>query len=201
MSKRFRKLLYVLGALVILAGAALGILSTSWFQGALERRVVARLESATGGRVEVGQFHFNPAIFQFTLRGLVLHGRRLPSEPPLFKAQAVVVRISPRSLLRRKLILTSFEWDGAEVHLMTRPDGTTNLPAPTSPAAPGGFAQDLVDWSIGRVTLARTQVFWNDQRVPLELGAEEVGLLLRFHPVERYSGTISVTSANVKTPQ
>ncbi|MBI1940840.1 MAG: translocation/assembly module TamB domain-containing protein [Acidobacteria bacterium] len=201
MSKRFQKLLYVLGALVILAGAALGILSTSWFQGALERRVVARLESATGGRVEVGQFHFNPAIFQFTLRGLVLHGRRLPSEPPLFKAQAVVVRISPRSLLRRKLILTSFEWDGAEVHLMTRPDGTTNLPAPTSPAAPGGIAQDLVDWSIGRVTLARTQVFWNDQRVPVELGAEEVGLLLRFHPVERYSGTISVTSANVKTPQ
>ncbi|HUU14038.1 MAG TPA: translocation/assembly module TamB domain-containing protein [Terriglobia bacterium] len=201
MLKRFRKPLYVLGALLLLAGAALVVLDSDWFQQALERRLVARLEEMTGGPVKVAHFGFEPLILELTMRGLVLEGRRLPSEPPLFTARLVAARISPLALLRRKLILRSFEWDGAEVHLMTRSDGTTNLPAPPSATLLGGSAGDLLDFSIARVTLSRTQFFWNDQRVPVELNARELGILLRFHPVERYSGSISVASARVKTPR
>ncbi len=198
MSRRFRKLLYVLGAVLVLLVAALGTMSTPWFQRAVERRLVSRLEEMTGGRVGIAQFRFRPAILQLELRGLVLRGRQVPSEPPLVAAETVVVRISPRSLLHWRPILSSFEWDGAEVHLITRPDGTTNLPPLQRPGAPGEFAEDFFQGEIGRLTLARTQVFWNDQRIPVELDAEEMALLLRFDPPHRYSGSISASSTTVK---
>jgi translocation and assembly module TamB len=201
MLKRLRKPLYVLGALLLLAGAALSVLNTDWFQHALQRRLIARLEGMTGGPVEFSHFRFEPLILQVTLRGLVIEGRRLPSEPPLIKAQLVTARISPLTLFRRKMILRSLEWDDAGIHLVTRSDGTMNLPSPSNSAQQAGAAEDLLDFSIGRVTLARTQFFWNDQRVPGELTAQELGILLRFHPVEGYSGSLSVSSASVRTPQ
>jgi translocation and assembly module TamB len=201
MLKRFRKPLYLLAALLLLAGAVLAVLNTDWVQHALERRLVARLEEMTGGPVQVSQFRFEPLILRLTMRGLVVDGRRLPSEPPLFAARLVTARISLLTLLRRKLMLSSLEWDGAEIHLVTRSDGTMNLPTPSGPMLQKGATGPLLDFTIARATLAQTHFFWNDQSVPVELTAQELGILLRFDPVERYSGSISLTSARVTTPR
>jgi translocation and assembly module TamB len=199
MSKGFRKLVYVVGTLAGLAAVALGVLSTSWFQRTLERRIVTGLENLTGGRVEIGEFHFRPVIFQVVLRDLVIHGTEPPGEPPLFTARLVVARLNPGRLLRRQLHLRSLDWDHAEVHLRTNPDGSTNLPGPRTSA--GQELGQLMDWSIARLTLAHSSFFWNDQQMPFELRAGEVAILLRRGHGDRYVGSLTSSAATFRSPQ
>lgn len=199
MPRWFRRLLYAAGALTVLAALALGVVSTAWFQRALERRVVAELENLTGGRVEIRGFRLQPAIFQATFRGLILYGRRLPAESPLLSAKTVTLRLDPVSLLRRKLILRSLDCEEAEVHFYTRADGSTNLRSPLASLSAGRRAAVQADLSIGRLTLARTQFFWNDQHLPMDLSAQDVAILLRLEPFQHYLGNLSSSAVAIKT--
>ena len=196
----FRRLLYAAGALTVLIAVVLGVVSTAWFQRVLQRRVVLELENLTGGRVELREFRFQPAVFQATFRGLVLDGRRLPGEWPLFSARTVAIRLNPVSLLRPKFIVRSLNCDGAEVHVYTRSDGSTNLPSPGASLSARHSADLLADLSIGRLTLAQTHFFWNDQHLPIDLNAQDLALLLRRDHSGRYSGSISTSGMTIKTP-
>ena len=73
-SRRFRKLLYVITVLGGLAVAAYIVMKTPWFRGVLERRVIAVVENVTGGRVDIHEFGFRPFTLQIILYGFVLHG-------------------------------------------------------------------------------------------------------------------------------
>ncbi len=199
MSRPFRKLLWVFAALAALSGAAVGGTSTRWFQRALERRVIAHLESLTGGRVEVRALRFNPASLKITLLGLRLHGAELPPEPPLFSAKTVVARLKLTSLVRRKLLLRSLEWDNAEIHLLTKPDGSTNFRGTPESLGADQAVGELVDLSVGRLVLGHTDVYWNDQRLPLDLDAGDVAILVRFDRKRRYTGSVSSTGTRIKT--
>lgn len=201
MRRWFRRVLYAAGALTVLAALVLGVVSTAWFQRSVERRVVAELEGLTGGRVEIREFRFQPAIFQATFRGLILHGKRLPTESPLLSARTVALRLNPVSLFRWKLVLRSLECDEAEVHFYTRADGSTNIPAPRASLSAGHRADVQADLSIGRLILARTHFFWNDQHLPMNLSAQDVAILLRLDASRRYSGNLSSSGVVIKTPE
>jgi len=67
---------------VISAGLYL-IMSSDRFQGLVRDRLVAQLEQATGGRVEISSFHWQLLELEADAEGLVIHGRELPNEPPL----------------------------------------------------------------------------------------------------------------------
>ena len=58
MSRKVKIPLYLLaglaGMLVALALVAIVIAQTAWFRGRLRERMIAELEDATGGRVEIG---------------------------------------------------------------------------------------------------------------------------------------------------
>ena len=95
MSKHFRITLAIIGTLVALAIAAIGVMSTPWFRRALERRLIVALEDTTGGRVEVQEFRFHPIVLQVVFHGVVIHGSEPPQAPPLFSAHTVVLRLRP----------------------------------------------------------------------------------------------------------
>jgi autotransporter translocation and assembly factor TamB len=191
-----RAVLALLGAGVLLYAAAVAVMSTAWFHRSLAARVVSSLESLTGARVQLGGLDVQPAIFQATLRGLVLHGTEPASEPPLLSAQTVVVGINPLSALRRKLLLRRLDGEDVEVRIQTYPDGSTNVPGPR-----GDFLGDLLDLSIGTLTVARSSLFWGDQRVPLEASARHVAVLLRHDRPRRYSGAVAFSETRFETPR
>ena len=194
MSKPFRRLLLGIAALALLVSGAAGVLSTPWAQRAIERRIIATLEDLTGGRVQVGSFRFNPLLLQATFHELVLHGREPASAPPLFSAKTLALRLHFDSVLRRRLYLHSLDWDDAEIHVSTRPDGTTNLPDPfTSLLAEVNSA----DIRIERLALARTHFFWNEQRRSLDLNAENVAILLRQKDFNQYAGSLSTSELRI----
>src|SRR5271157_2765631 len=190
MSKHFWITLAIIGTLVALAAAAIGVMSTPWFRRALERRLILTLEDTTGGRVEVQDFRFHPLVLQVTFHGVVIHGSEPPQDPPLFSAHTVVLRLSPPNLLHRQIRIMSLDWDGAELHLKTNADGSTNLPGPATRHTAGQVMEQLMDLRVGRVTLAHSTFFWNDQPISMDLSAREVALLLRLRRGPHYEGSL-----------
>jgi translocation and assembly module TamB len=200
MSKHFWITLAIIGTLVALATAAVVVMSTPWFSRALERRLLEALEETTGGRVEVQDFRFHPIVLQAIFHGLVIHGSEPPQAPPLFSARTVVLRLSPTNLLHREIRIMSLDWDGAEFHLQTNADGSTNLPGPATRYAPGQVMEQLMDLRIGRVTLAHSTFFWNDQPISLDLSAREVALLLHLRRGPRYEGSLAASAVTTHVP-
>ncbi len=94
-SKPVRIALYLVENLLVLALAALIVMSSGWFQHVLERQVIASLENLTGGRVEIAHFRFRPWLFQIRLEKLVIHGSEAAGDPPLISAREVEAGLSP----------------------------------------------------------------------------------------------------------
>src|SRR5438094_3679619 len=128
LSRPMRAAVYLLGTGAVFYAAAVAVMSTAWFHHFLVRRVASTLTSLTGARVEIGRLDIRPAIFELTLRGLVLHGTEPASEPPLLTARTVVAAFNPVSAVERKLLLRRLDLEGAEVHIHNYPDGTSIVP-------------------------------------------------------------------------
>jgi translocation and assembly module TamB len=200
-SKHFRITLAIIGLLVGLAVAAMTVMSTPWFRRALERRLIGALEDATGARVEVQEFRFHPIVLQAIFRGLVLHGSEAPPAPPLFSARTIVLRLSPTNLLHREIRIMTVDWDGAELHLRTNPDGSTNLPGPVARINAGQAIGQLIDLRIGRVTLAHSTFSWDDQVLKMDLSARDVALLLHHRGGHRYEGNLAASAVTLLMPR
>jgi translocation and assembly module TamB len=196
MSKNFRRSAKILAALACLIVLAAGVASTPWVQRHLERWALAKLEAATGARIEIEEFRFRPLILQFIFRGLVLHGKEPPASPPLFSGRTVVIQISPTTLLRRRLSLHSIDWDEATIHIITSSGGSTNLPEPAVAFQTADGV--LADFSIGRLSLGRTSIFFNEERLSVNLNAKDVAFLARRIARDKYAGSISSKEINFR---
>lgn len=193
MSRRIRKIAWGLLVVLSLVILAVAVTSSSWFHRALERRAIAQMEAMTGARVEIREFRFTPLIFQMTLHGLVLHGTESLAEPPLFKARAFVIRLSPFAYLRRRILVRSLAWDDAEIHLRTDSEGKLNLPPLPSAASRGTPLSELINLSVGQVSISHTTLYWNDRQIPLEIAARDLTLQLRLQKNHNYSGALAAS--------
>ena len=198
MSRQFRKIIYVLIALGVVAVVAFLVMSTLWFRHVVERRLIAKVESATGGRVEVREFTFRPLIFQVTFHGFILHGTEPSSAPPLFSAKTVVIGINPTALFRQDVNLRTLDWDNAEVHVQTNSDGSNNLPGPKISAHNGNTLNSILNLSINSVTFLHTNIFFNDQSLPLDVTARDVAFELRGNSVHHYQANFSSPEAKAQ---
>ena len=185
-------------SLIVLVLSTLIVMSSAWFQHVLERQVIAGLEGLTGGRVEIGHFRFRPWLFQIRLDKLVIHGAEAPGDPPLMTAREVEAGISPQQLLRRRLRLRHLDIDALEIHFRTSSQGITNFPGPPERTSPQRRLTDLMDLSIGRLTVSHSAFFWNDQRQPVDINAKDLAILLSMSR-GRYSGTLSSSGATIRS--
>ncbi len=177
------------------------IMLTPWFRHILERRVIADVENATGGRAEVREFRFRPLVFQVILQGFVLHGSEKPSASPLFAAESVVLGIDPTSVFRQSVNLRNLAWDKAEVHVYRNPDGSTTLPEPHPTGDGPGTLRDILNLSIGSITILHTSVFFNDQKIPLNVTARDVAFQLRSNLLHHFQGSYSSSQTSAKDNQ
>jgi translocation and assembly module TamB len=199
-SKPVRIALILVENLLVLALAALIVMSTGWFQHFLERQVIASLETLTGGRVEIASFRFKPWLFQIAMQKLVIHGAEAPGDPPLISARDVEASVSPGQFIRRRLHLRHLDVDGLQLHLRTNSQGVTNLPGPMEHLSAQQGLAHFMDLSIGRLTLSHSVFFWNDERQPVELDARELAILLSMTR-GRYYGAISSSATTIRLPR
>ncbi|MGH9470910.1 MAG: translocation/assembly module TamB domain-containing protein [Terriglobia bacterium] len=175
--------------------AARVVISSRWFHQEIEAYVLQTVQSVTGARPELAGLVIQPFSFKLILRGLTLHGTESSSQPPLLYAQTIVLRISPWTLVRRRLLLSRFFGSGLSVHLFTYADGSTNLPGPAGgKAANGSLASELMKLSLKTAVLESANLYWNNRKIPIDLAAKNVALLLYYAQSHDYWGSFSSSS-------
>jgi translocation and assembly module TamB len=124
-------------AVIFLFVAAAGLyywVSSAAFQNSVRKNLIARLETATGGRVEIGSFHWRPLNLEADVDRLVIHGLEAPGEAPYASIEHLRVSLSILGFWSPRILLRNLEIARPGFHLIVYPDGTTNQPHPRKPA-------------------------------------------------------------------
>src|SRR5207249_1397220 len=93
--------------------------------------LIAEVQDATGGRVEVASFAFDWTHLRADVTNFVIHGTEAPSEAPLFRTRWVQVELRVLGLFKKeKIELASLIVDEPQANVIVYPDGRTNIPEP-----------------------------------------------------------------------
>ena len=198
-----RIFLITIGVFVTFMLAAAWYTTTTGFRALLHDRIVAELQKATGGRVELGSFHTIPFRMRLEARDLTLHGTEASGALPLAHVDRIVAQLKLISLFSGKVGLEGLVLDHPVIHVELADDGTSNIPvtnAPTAPRAKDGTAVDqLMDLAIRHLEVQRGELIWNDQQIPLNFSASDVtGSLAHALFRQRYDGKVHVGKADTK---
>ena len=188
---------------VVVLGLLSWYVSTDSFQQLVRRRVVAALEQATGGRVEIGQIHTIPFRLRVDVRDLIIHGREAADQAPYLRVDRVLVEIKIISLFSTQIGLHSLDVEHPAVHIIVYPDGSTNQPAPlVSRVSEKEPAEELFSLSVSHLEVQQGELLWNENRIPLDLDARNVGLVLSYSFLHRhYQANLAVGSASTRFRQ
>ena len=183
--------------LLLLVSVALWYVTTDSFQQMVRGRLIAALERATGGRVELGSFRAVPLRFQVEVRNLTIHGREAPSELPLAHMDRMDAVINLSSALGARIAFHSLTLDHPVVHVIFYPDGSTNQPTPKQQGT--ADLTQLFSTSIDRLEVSRGELLLQDRRLPLEFVSNDVSVRLNYSFLHRrYSGDAAIGKAETQ---
>jgi len=187
--------LTVAAVLLLLAITAAGLYffaSSAGFENFVRVQMAFKLETATGGRVEVSSFHWRLLRLEAEAGGLVIHGLEAPGETPYAQADHVRVRISILGFLSPRILLRDLEISRPQIHLIVYRDGSTNQPQPRKPRKPGKPALDrFFDLEAGHIAVEqgvldyenRAAAFdFQNRRIPLDFAANDLSVRLSYQP-------------------
>ncbi|HEX4005402.1 MAG TPA: translocation/assembly module TamB domain-containing protein [Acidobacteriaceae bacterium] len=184
--------LWGLGLLVILAIGLTWYASTQSFENRVRRQVIAQVENATGGRVELQHFGWRFTHLEFEADNLTIHGLEAPGQIPYAHLDRLFVRLQIISFFRPKVSLNYLEADHPVLHLIVYPDGTTNQPQPKHPSS-GSTKDQIFDLAIGRTILSNGLAIVNQRAIPFNLTASNLGAQVSYVPATgRYVGTLHI---------
>jgi translocation and assembly module TamB len=185
----------VLGAAALLVVAVVAFLlwaDSSACENLIRKHLIAKIEAATGGRVEIASFHWHLLDLDAKAGGLVIHGRESLNEAPYLQVAHLHVRIGIFGFLSPRILLRDLEIAQPAVHLIVYADGSTNQPQPSRPRAPGKRGIDaLFDLQAGRVAVQQgsldfenraTNFDFRNRHARFDFAANDVSTRLIFLP-------------------
>ncbi len=143
-------------ALLFLAAVASLVLwvRSSSCENLVRKELITRIESSSGGRVEIASFRWKPFRLQADVDGLVIHGLEKPGEAPYARVGHMSVQLSILGFLSPRILLRTLEVEQPALHLIVYPDGSTNQPRPRSTARTAKPVLDtLFDLKAGQVDI------------------------------------------------
>ena len=165
----------------VMAGLfAVLVVAIGWFLGSpafeeiVRGRVVAELQKATGGKVELQSLHWNVKRLEIEANGLTIRGLEPAGDVPLAHADRLYVRLRVVSFLNTSIDLSQLTLEQPVIHIIVKPDGSTNVPEPQVKTS-GDPLQQLFDLAVGRVELRNGALLLNEQKLPLDFKANDVG--------------------------
>jgi translocation and assembly module TamB len=185
--------------LLLAAVTVFFVVQSDWFYNKVRVKLIAAIETATGGRVEIGRFHFDWRELRAEVRDLVVHGTEPAGKPPLLTAPQVVVGIKIISISRRDIDIRSLEVMQPHLYLIIAADGSTNVPKPKVRSQKDP-TEGLLDAAIGRLVVDRGVVEIEEHGAePFSLRGENVGINLAYErAAPRYRGTFTASPMRVK---
>ena len=192
--------LVLLVLIALLIGAGLWYGNTPQFKNRVRQKVVDVLETATGGRVELGAFRWRLLRLEFEADNLTIHGLEPAGQLPYAHVDRLFVRAKILSLFRTKIGLNYLEADHPVIHIIVYPDGSTNQPHPKVENPNSGSVTDTIfDLQVNRALLNDGVTIFNEQAMPFNAAANNVGIKLQYTPAplshptqDRYEGSIHI---------
>ncbi len=193
-------------------GAAVGVVllaifvSAAWylrspsFADYVRRKLIATLEEASGGRVEIASFHWNLSQLAFEADGLTIHGLEPADQLPYAHVDRVMVRLHIISLFERRFSLEQLELQRPVIHVIVYADGTNNAPQPkVKQAVNAEPVQQLFDLAIARTDVRDGMLLLNDRKLPLDFAANDVVAAMTYDAAaQRYNGNVQAGKIDVK---
>jgi len=200
-SHQGRWILATLGML-LLAGAAglIFYLRSSSFEDFIRGRLVAALEDATGGRVEMASFQWKLSQLAFTANDLTIHGLEPPGTLPYLHAERVLVRLHVISFFERQFNVELLQLQRPTIHLIVKADGSTNAPTPKARArATDSPVQELFDLAVSHADVQQGMLLLNDRRLPLDFSASDVLARMSYDArAQRFDGRVQAGKIDIK---
>ena len=201
MNKPARIALISVGGIVLLmliaAVSALLIARSDWLREKLRATIIEQAEKATGGRVEIGQFHLDWTGLTADVDGLVIHGAEPANVAPLIAVDHVTIGIRIVSLWTRDVRLSRIDVIHPRVHVIVDVDGGTNLPRPKTPGKTS--TQDaILNLKIGRFDVRNGEALLESQGTTPHMvpwsgtGRNLTALATYDRAQDRYSGNLSM---------
>ena len=188
-------------ALKVLALFSLGVLAflllldqTGLPEYWMRRAVIRRIETATGGAVDLGEFRFSLWRLRSELFDLTIHGSEPASAPPYFHANYIRADLRVVSFLGRQIALDELRVDHPAVNVTVRRDGTNNAPRPRAPSS-RPLREQLFAVSAGRIQILQGDVHWNSVQRPFSLDAQGFRLEMHFDPASAGGAGYAAPSA------
>ena len=191
----------VAGVFLLAIVAALAwYLRSPQFEDLVRRKVIATLEDASGGRVDLKAFRWNLSTLTFQADGLTIHGLEAPDQLPYVHVDHMLARLHIISFVERQVSLEYVEVQRPVIHVIVYPDGTTNAPEPAI-RQPGSKStiQELFNLAVSRVNIHQGTLLLNERKLPLDCSANDILASMTYdHLAERYDGSVQVGKIDAK---
>ena len=170
------------------------------FENFVRRKLIATLEEATGGRVEMAAFHWKLSDLAFEADGLTIHGLEPAGESPYAHVNRALVRLHVVSFLERQVSLEQVELWAPVIHIIVNPDGSTNAPEPkVKPDHPKTPVQQLFDLAIGRVDVHDGMLLLNQHKLALDFSVNQLVAAMAYDRLaQRYDSSVQVGKMDAK---
>lgn len=198
------------GLAIALLAAAVVLVQTAWFKNLVRERMVAIVERATGGRVEIGSFSYNWRDLTAEVQPFVLRGTEPDSAPPLFRADKIKIGFKIISALEKKVDIASLILESPHVYITLGPDGSTNIPRPKIPRFNQNVIEDLLDLRVQHIEFRHGLAAYNSWRIPMDAIGERLQMSMVYQSGAlsagpRYlcavsSALMRVTSPKLRSP-
>lgn len=178
----------------IVVTAALVVARTEWFQNFAKQKIIAATEDATGGRVEIGSFHFDPALLRAVVTDFVVHGNEPPGAAPYLRVSRAEADARLFASLKKIVDITYLGLDEPQANILVYPDGRTNVPTPKTKSNSNKTPlETVVDLAVDHAELNNGLLTFNSRKQPLQVRANNLRVQLAYDTrSEGYQGQISL---------
>src|SRR4051794_29979615 len=163
--------------------------------------MIAEIERASGGRAEIGAFHFDWKSLTAEVAPFVLHGTESAAERPLFQADSVRVGLKIISMMRRDIDIASVTVDSPKINILVDAQGKTNFPAPKLRSrSDKDPIERLLDLAVAKIDLKNGWLRYADRKIPLALQGENLIARLDYDVGgPSYRGSLSMNKLLLET--
>ncbi len=188
-----RNVAIALGALIVALGmVAVLIVQSAWFQNYVKRTIVTSVEDSTGGKAEIGTFHFEWRHLSAVATDFVIHGNEAAGAPPLLRVARVQLNLRLFTSLHHLWDITYLGIDGPQANVIVYPDGHTNIPSPRQKSTSSPL-ETVVDLAIGRFELTNGLFTLAAQKHELNVRGNNLRAQLKYNILsQEYRGQVSL---------
>jgi translocation and assembly module TamB len=167
-SSRFGRLaIWITVAVTGVIAIATLTVQTPAFHRFILARVIQKVETLTGARVQIGAFAFRWRGLRVDFYNVVLRGAEQASERPLLAADHLAISMRILSPWKKQIDLSEIILDRPVLNLQINSRGRNNLP--TVPPRTGEVKKtsDIFDLAIRHFVIRSGEIYYNDRQMPL----------------------------------